>query len=306
MNLEKLAYPYENVRPLLTDFYTIFPRMRYWINRLRCQNEKDIDYSRKSFVDIYKIAYDVGIKEIKEVSFEDIQKVAEIAGVSADNLLKLNLPTKHAIIIKEKAIILLNKKNKLEEKYFSIAHEIFHYIFWKYYSNEMSFFVQKKDIWTKLLRKHFNENESNTNSEHGQESSIAARENTEILNKHRNILKKIPLDYGVLIQYINIMLKKDISDVVEDELADYFAANLIVPTERFVLWKYKKDEKTARAFKVTRKCISKRRDELNYELEAIAPKELSSGIDLEKITLFTSNKMNHSPEGYNINALKQA
>lgn len=55
----------------------------------------------------------------------------------------------------------------------------------------------------------------------------------------------------------------------EDESADYFAANLLVPIERFLLWEDKSDQEIAAAFKVEVKCIQKRRLEVERDLAAL-------------------------------------
>jgi hypothetical protein len=63
----------------------------------------------------------------------------------------------------------------------------------------------------------------------------------------------------------------------DEEIADYFAANLLVPTERFLLWEGKSDSKIAEAFKVSKACIKKRREEIKRELEIISLINISSG-----------------------------
>lgn len=62
----------------------------------------------------------------------------------------------------------------------------------------------------------------------------------------------------------------------EEELADYFAANLLVPLERFQLWEHKADRTIAKAFNVSLDCIRKRRQEAKSEREYFT-KYLSSG-----------------------------
>lgn len=56
------------------------------------------------------------------------------------------------------------------------------------------------------------------------------------------------------------------TDMFIEQVADYFAANLLVPTERFILLKDKPDEEIAHAFKVGVKCIKKRRVEVEHEI----------------------------------------
>jgi uncharacterized phage-associated protein len=72
------------------------------------------------------------------------------------------------------------------------------------------------------------------------------------------------------------------SDIaIEEEIADYFAANLLIPTERFILWEDKTDEEIAKAFGVEPKCINKRKEEIEYELKMMVPQSLPSDIDIE-------------------------
>jgi len=62
-------------------------------------------------------------------------------------------------------------------------------------------------------------------------------------------------------------------EAVGEDIADYFAANLLIPTERFILWEDKTDEEIAKAFGVESKCIKKRREEIGYELNVLAPND---------------------------------
>ena len=55
----------------------------------------------------------------------------------------------------------------------------------------------------------------------------------------------------------------------EEEDADHFAVNLLVPIYRFQFWEDKTDEEIAKAFKVDVKCIKKRRNEIRDELNEI-------------------------------------
>jgi Zn-dependent peptidase ImmA (M78 family) len=50
-----------------------------------------------------------------------------------------------------------------------------------------------------------------------------------------------------------------------EDLADHFAANLLIPIHRFQLWEDKPDAEIARAFKVEERCIRKRRMEIGPE-----------------------------------------
>jgi len=67
-----------------------------------------------------------------------------------------------------------------------------------------------------------------------------------------------------------------INMLYEEELADYFAASLLVPLERFQLWEEKSDRTIAKAFKVSTSCIRKRKHEAEAE-QGYLSKYLSSG-----------------------------
>lgn len=68
----------------------------------------------------------------------------------------------------------------------------------------------------------------------------------------------------------NDFIHKATDDLYNEEVADYFAANLLVPVERFVLWEDRPDEEIAAAFKVSANCIAKRREEIKLELVFLA------------------------------------
>ena len=54
-----------------------------------------------------------------------------------------------------------------------------------------------------------------------------------------------------------------------EDFIDHFAANLLVPINRFQLWEDKTDKEIAEAFKVEEKCIKKRRQEVSYEISVL-------------------------------------
>jgi len=60
----------------------------------------------------------------------------------------------------------------------------------------------------------------------------------------------------------NIISVKLLQELVDDRLADFFAASLLVPINRFLLWEDKQDDEIAAAFGVEVKCIGKRRQEI--------------------------------------------
>jgi len=88
------------------------------------------------------------------------------------------------------------------------------------------------------------------------------------------------------------------AEVVAEIVADYFAANLLIPTERFVLCDDKTDEETAKIFGVEPKCIRKRKEEIEYELDLMAPKNLSSSVKPEDLVPLSLDELDHFFEGY--------
>jgi len=78
---------------------------------------------------------------------------------------------------------------------------------------------------------------------------------------------------------------------VVETVADYFAANLLIPTERFILWEDKTDEEIAKAFGVEPKCINKRREEIERELVLMTPKGISSDVKPEDIVPLSHDEL---------------
>ena len=54
-----------------------------------------------------------------------------------------------------------------------------------------------------------------------------------------------------------------------EDFFDRFAANLLVPINRFQLWEDRPDKEIAEAFKVEEKCIAKRRHEVAHEINIL-------------------------------------
>jgi len=75
---------------------------------------------------------------------------------------------------------------------------------------------------------------------------------------------------------VKTALYKTVTEIIEEEIADYFAANLLVPTELLSLWEDKSNLKIARAFGVPVKCIKKRKKyEIKHELNYLTSEYLS-------------------------------
>ena len=86
----------------------------------------------------------------------------------------------------------------------------------------------------------------------------------------------------------------------EETIADYYAANLLIPTERFILWEDKTDEEIAAAFGVEPKCIRERRKEIKQELNLLLPKNLSSDVKIEETTPLSLDELKAALESHNI------
>jgi Zn-dependent peptidase ImmA (M78 family) len=84
----------------------------------------------------------------------------------------------------------------------------------------------------------------------------------------------------------------------EEEIADYFAANLLIPTEQFILWEDKSNEEIAEVFGVEVRCIELRREEIEHELELMAPKALSSNVKIEEQTPLSLDELDRILEGH--------
>jgi hypothetical protein len=250
---------YINVREFIEDFYSIFPDIKRFINRIFfLDNSVFADHSKKPFVDIYNIAQErVGIDMIWEIP----EKV--IGGKHA---------TIHRDIVNGEiwTIILLNKNDSQEEKNFSIGHEIFHHIFRDVHRKDMPVITKKINIWTEQLFQKYKEKPFILRKDYDQTRKVAAREDNQ--NKREKPAARINPqgEHPKKRDPNNIEdLKKDIEDDIENEIADYFAANLVVPVERFILWEDKSIGKIARAFRVDEKCIKKRMTEIPFELDFI-------------------------------------
>lgn len=271
---------FEEQNQLEGNFNSVFVNIKECTDKILDKYE-DKDFLVDPSVDIEAIAYEEGIKEIyialpEKVNYE------------------------HSCL--KNGIIYLNKENILEEWLFSIAHEIAHFlndgagsrinpiyrggeaevdpkfeilekalfrlpIIIGLCSNFIAERVSKKIgkpvscknaniILRKMAYEYYSKNESEVYAE------PEAR-----FSKYKN-LERIPQ------LFIEEMIKSApgiIEKIYVEEIADYFAANLLVPTERFLLWEDKSDEAIAGAFNVTLGCIQKRREEIENELYFISP-----------------------------------
>jgi len=90
-----------------------------------------------------------------------------------------------------------------------------------------------------------------------------------------------------ILKYIFEIVEK----VCEEEIADYFAANLLVPIERFILWENETDELIADKFKVSIRCIQKRREEIERERDFMIPKNQSSNTKIEELEIASIDEL---------------
>jgi Zn-dependent peptidase ImmA (M78 family) len=271
------------------------------------EENEDKCFSENPFVDIYAIAYRIGITAIIPVPAE-----------------KINY--KHALL--KGSVIFLNMDDSAEEQRFSIAHEIAHFYLMK--TKKFAFFqyvaTSKEGIPTKArllidhqletIEKH-NVNDIVTDKSLENVYEAMARATSYIMGKNVSV-KTAHAVYDKVLEAYSLILQKTIDDkvkdiiykalaeTVEEEIADYFAANLIVPTERFLLWEDKTDKEIAQVFGVNENCIKKRREEeIEGELKYLAPKELSSGMKVKSKPPLSLNELKNFLEGRSIHDSKQ-
>jgi len=263
-NASNLTKP-ENFRALFFDI------KKKTIEMLSTYN--DVDFMADPSVDIETIAKKYGIIEIKRVPGKDI-------------------PEKNATL--ENKIIKVKEEAETEKQNFWIAHELEHHL-----KNEAKKTKKHDSMVFEGDIKKFLENPDVKQAHSAVEEVAAAKsdytEAVKILkenpyftqiaepiakNASINLGKNIPQDKA----FISIakliftgdsdlkdeFILKATDDLCNEEIADYFAANLLVPIERFMLWEDKPDEEIAAAFKVPVECIKKRRDEIELELEYLA------------------------------------
>jgi len=171
--------------------------------------DADVCFSKFPYVNILAVAKNLGIAAIKYAPPGSLK------------------PNQHGYLDKKRAIIYINKDDSEEQQRFSIAHELFHFIFFrkKLLFKALTLDPSQVDIVNDLA----DLNEKNANYTDGDE-----HEGDEI-----------------------------------EQIADFFAANLLVPIERFSLWDDKENPEIAEAFDVPKECIRKRRGEVKAELEYI-------------------------------------
>jgi len=236
----------------------------------------DVDFLENPAVDIRAIAMENDITAIEPVP-------------------KKSIPEKHATL--ENGVIKLNEEDEPFEQNFSIGHELEHHIkqkadeMKKANEREQMMAFKKVEIMNILDKRDVKQ--ANSVFEEAARSNydrvIKALKNRDYVTKiaksiaenaSANLGKHIPEDKALnsiakLICMGNGVLDNDFileatDDLYNEEIADYFAANLLVPIERFMLWEDKPDDEIAEKFKVPVECIKKRREEVALELEYLA------------------------------------
>jgi Zn-dependent peptidase ImmA (M78 family) len=174
----------------------------------------------------------------------DIKAIAKKIGIyTIFNAPPQVIQNQHSLLLGGDTI-LLNEDDNQEEKRFSIAHEVaFVVLKGKNYKIKPDVARSVEKQWESLSR--------------------------QFVSKGDDISRRTELAFYE---------KMEIA--FENEMADYFAANLLVPTERFVLFGKKSDKEIARLFKVSVACIKKRRPEIENEINLLkSPSELECTVN---------------------------
>ena len=254
-------------------------------------------FSENPFVDIETIAANAGITKIEPVTPEKVYN-------------------EHARL--EGTKILVNKDDSHEEQRFSIAHEIFHYLVNN--GNKLPqaarsnlqheiFRDQKGDIQEataqayKAIGKIIYENVGKPISERTK-SIILGKIGVAVMKVIEKHLKNKKISKKEMNSFYNDIILKTIEhgimNAIVEEIADYFAANLLVPTERFILWEDKTDKEIAQAFGVTEGCVRKRRnEEIEHELNFMVPQNQSSKVGIEEESPLSLDELDLVLEGCN-------
>jgi Zn-dependent peptidase ImmA (M78 family) len=266
----------------LDNFCKIFLTIKQKTNEILSEYD-EVDYLKNPAIDIITIAKDNGIK----VVFVPPEVINYERAILDDR-------------DKDNITIKVNRYDA-EEQFFSIAHELEHYF------KKKAELFKESDLfeYTDLDKKNAVLEKTNKLKKSYIINSLAARTGNnyrimvEMIKKikgikiiaqyiSKTVTQKLGKDVSiekVYTEFAKLLITnpiKDFSDssyilktvnkVYEEEIADYFAANLIVPSERFTLWENKSDKKIAKVFKVSEACIKKRRKEIIRESKFIGSK----------------------------------
>ena len=273
----------------LNNLRSVFLTIKKKINEILA-NHDDINYLDDPSIDVFIIAKEAGIAGILFVPPETINY-------------------NHAVLektAKDRYIIKVNKNISKVDQLFSIAHEIEHYIkkkadalkktdrlkkadiFKNTDINKKTFVFEKADVFIKAddlaARGGYVDKKAVQYIRKMKGSTLVASyiaetvsgklgKNVSIEQAYKELAKVFFID-SIRKSIIRGKSKEQfilnmVNKLYDEEMADYFAANLLVPTERFILWEDKSDSEIAKAFKVSRACIKKRREEIKHELNFI-------------------------------------
>ena len=275
MSIE-MAFSSQSAQPNLYSFFSVIKGL---INNI-LDKYKYKNFLEDTSIDIESIAYNIGIKRIYPVP-------------------PLLIQYDHSHLTNND-IILLNKDDESEHR-FSIAHEIAHYVLGRGKNNKVIVARAKiRPITENLEESFFNFSEFYKTTKYYSkviaglasdfiDKPVTSKNAFKFLMKTANQLydEKIKPLYEELEDTSSILYTEDalkplkdeiqeyifetVEKVCEEEIADYFAANLLVPTERLLLLEDKSDYEIAQEFNVTLGCIQKRREEMENELYLIFP-----------------------------------
>jgi len=272
---------------------------------------KGSDNISKSFLTIKKKVNEILVK-YDNVNYLENPSVDILAIAKENSIEIIFVPPekinyKHAVLDdsnKDNVKILVNQDDSKEEQLFSIAHEIEHYLSKKaamlrkadiFKNSETS--IKTTDVFEKtdMFKKSVELNDLAARSGGNYKEAVRilkkingsndiARYIAEIVSWNlgkRVTIKKAYIELAKIVVHkydsirnksIEPFLFEIINNVYNEEMADYFAANILVPTERFILWKNKSNRIIAKKFNVPEACISKRRKEIKNELKFITSK----------------------------------
>jgi Zn-dependent peptidase ImmA (M78 family) len=187
----------------------------------------------------------------------DIEAIAEKIGIN--KILPFPpefIKNEHSLLFND-GVILLNNNDSKEEQRFSIAHEIAHFLL---EDNKNSYiFARAIDKQWDSLQKELKNNNKDNNDSISNGTKLAIHDEMKL--------------------------------AINEEIADYFAVNLLVPTERFILWKNKTDTEIAKAFEVSLECIKKRRIEVENEISFIEPMKINKTISISRGSIIGIGKV---------------
>jgi len=168
----------------------------------------------------------------------DIEKIALACGVKKVEYVSSDkLDGKHATF--SDGIVKIDETDAPGQRRFDLAHEIGHIVF-QYFTTDTI-----KDVGFQIVRKE--------NGDTVIKPFFAEKISKKAARQGESRKSELPLG----------------EQKIEDFL-DHFAANLLVPINRFQLWEDRGDEEIAKAFNVEEKCIIKRREEVKHELNILA------------------------------------